>query len=157
MGTSFIVPDPSPADRSCCWDMEAAGAPCAACPTAPACSPGSPGLCHHGASHQGQGVWHGGVNVGKREKEEMEQAGESSRWRRMSIVEAECGWWGCQPFGLVTCALKGLCLPSRGLAGAAAGGPVRTWGRGCWVSGGHGIKPFCRGEGRLLSCRGVTS
>lgn len=142
------------------WGMEAAGAPCPGCPHSPCSSPRLPWALPPWSQSAGPrcvSLWCGGANVGKREEEEMEQAGESSRWRRTSIAEAESGQWGHQPFGLVPHALEAPFLPSRGLAGAAAGGPVQRWGRGCSVSGGHGIKPFCTGEGRLFSCRGVTN
>lgn len=58
----------------------------------------------------------------------MEQTGESSRWRRMFIVEAESGWWGRQPFGLVLCVLEAPFLPSGGLPVLRQEDPFRDGG-----------------------------
>ena len=66
-------------------------------------------------------------------------------------MEAENRQWGRQPFGLVPCALEASFLPSWGLAGTVAGGPVQRW-----VSGGHGIKHSARVK-EDSSLAGVTN
>lgn len=82
------------------WGMEAAGASCPACPHSPCSSSRLPWALAPCSKSPGASVsvQHGDADVGKR-KEEMEQAGEGSRRRRMSTVQAESGQWGCQPFG----------------------------------------------------------
>lgn len=90
------------------------GPPAQLVPTSPARPPGLLGLVHHGACHPGQDslAWRC-----QRGEEGAGGDGESSRGRRMSIVEAENGHWGHQPFGLVPRALE---EPSQRLASAAS-------------------------------------
>lgn len=141
MGTSFFQPNPPPAKLillAGAWRLF--GLPAQLVPTAPACPPGFLGLYHHGGRRQSCCM-----------VVPMWGRGRRRRWSKLEKaaggggcpVEAESGQWGCQPFGSVPRALEAPFLPSRELAGTTAGGPIWRWGGGCWVSGGHGIKPLC--------------
>lgn len=127
------------------------GLPARLVPTAPAHPPGLLGLIHHGACHQGQGAGLPGTAVpawGRMMRRRCSRLEKAADGGGCPLWKLRAGSGDINPLGWC------LMLWRPRFSCAVAGGPVWRWGCGCWVSGGHGIKPFCTGEGRWFSCKG---